>query len=80
MRMMNEVNTYIRCSLHNTIVVRSTFSELRMVHKKSGGVCESKIFILVRTEVIDRDSAFDQADLIALGQEAEVGAGNSRGS
>jgi len=73
---MNEIDTYIKCNLHNTIITRSGISD-RFIHKKSGTLCNSKNFTLVRTTIMNRETTHAWAYRIAVGEEATVGAGNS---
>jgi hypothetical protein len=73
---MNETGicTYIKCNTHNTIVIKSSISNLRFIHAKSGSICVSTKFTLVRTTVLGREEAMTWADRIARG--IEVGATN----
>jgi hypothetical protein len=75
---MSEIDTYLKCNAHNTIVVRNIhLVGPRFIHKKSGTLCSSTKFTLIRSTIIGREEAFEWADRIARGVEVPVGAGNS---
>jgi hypothetical protein len=70
--MVVQMDTYLRCTSHNSIVTRSGTSD-RIIHKKSGGLCDSARITLVRTTILSRGEALEWSDRIEAGIQAEIG-------